>query len=120
MKKPTSIIAIFISACCFLGGCGSIPSPPESCREELSLHNWKTEQSDPLTLAFEGEILSIRFQTGGDELEISGRFNADDESITLYSADCGILVFPYRLENGKLILTYCGKELSLIKDHKDQ
>ena len=101
-------LLIIISA-----GCSFVPAAPENAAMQLESFNWiKTDEGDGELGFSDGSFRLVDNKSG---LSLKGRYEADENALTLYTEDCGTIVLPYTIEGEKLALCYREKEIYFTK-----
>ena len=102
-----------------LSGCTLRRASPESAAMELDSRD-RISADGKASLSFDGGNAAFTAETTDGTLTICGEYFADDEKLTIVSDQWGTMVFPYRFEKGRLVLSYEGRELLLDKKSQEQ
>lgn len=107
VKKVVSLFIVIL--CLMLSGCTSAASPAMNSAEQLSRFDWYGKKGKSVSFS-EGS-----FAMKTNEVSLSGRYSADNEELTLFTEESGVIVLPYNIIDDQLMLCYCGKELYFTK-----
>ncbi|MDD6490170.1 MAG: hypothetical protein PUG48_10260 [Clostridia bacterium] len=116
------IACVLVAAVMVLVFCSCTAAPPSDCRDELIMHKWviyDNFEKEKCTLSFTDGRMMISAEMGNNSVfEFNGEYIADNEKITVFSENYGILNIGYRIKSDSLVLTYIDKEITFKKEIK--
>ena len=115
-----TINLILCIAVSILGGCAA--SPPGSAGEELVRHRWILGEGKErqCRLTFSDHTLTLTAQGFGEEVSLSGDCFVQEQRITVLSEEYGTVCFDYSLRGDKLLLSFFGKNMTLVKQREEE
>ena len=122
MYHFSAICRSMLALGCIIMLCGCRQASPETKAGELAAHRWEmADTSVSGRIDIDGDIFTLSGVAEGTEnVSLSGKYFADDETITVETEDQGTVRLSYDINNEKLILTYYGNELTFFRAEEDK
>ena len=103
-------VTVFLSAC---EPCRNISPCSTLCENRWVLMD--TEGKEGGSLCFDGDMMSLSFDSGGEKISVKEKYIADDERIVICYENCPQSELHYTIKGDTLSLDYMNKTVTLKK-----